>query len=250
MIDAFILMHIYSANAKLFAFSHNNMPATSFFSLNIFFLSNHYFILCIYFFNFCTRTFLIAHDFLSARFFSSFSLVLIIYLFIEHDLAASTFAARIATSTQTDFYSAITTAIGTLRGPLHGGANEAAMILLSQFSSPDEAEKGVCFPSFALFLLPSPWFSCPGSVIERSRERCVIPSSFLSFPLGLLTTIGTLCDLLHGGILSQFSSPICAFSYLLPSLRYGFYATMENIPFLYPPLISFSLFVIYPFPPF
>lgn len=62
----------------------------------------------------------------------------------EHDLAASTFAARITTSTLADFYSAITTAIGTLRGPLHGGANEAAMILLSKFNSPDEAEKGVC----------------------------------------------------------------------------------------------------------
>lgn len=77
---------------------------------------------------------------------------------LEHDLAASTFAARIATSTQTDIYSAITTAIGTLRGPLHGGANEAAMILLSQFSSPDAAEKGVRLFLFFFFFVSSPFF--------------------------------------------------------------------------------------------
>lgn len=62
----------------------------------------------------------------------------------EHDLAASSFGARITASTLSDFYSAIVTAIGTLRGPLHGGANEAAMHLLSQYKSPEEAEKGVC----------------------------------------------------------------------------------------------------------
>lgn len=64
-------------------------------------------------------------------------------LYAEHDLAASTFAARITASTLSDFYSAITTGIGTLRGPLHGGANEAAMNLLSQFRSVEEADKGV-----------------------------------------------------------------------------------------------------------
>jgi len=64
-------------------------------------------------------------------------------LYAEHDLAASSFAARITTSTLADFYSAIVTAIGTLRGPLHGGANEAAMHLLAQYISPEEAEKGV-----------------------------------------------------------------------------------------------------------
>ena len=48
--------------------------------------------------------------------------------YAEHDFNASTFAARITTSTKSDLYSAITTAIGTLRGPLHGGANEKAMV--------------------------------------------------------------------------------------------------------------------------
>lgn len=62
-------------------------------------------------------------------------------LYAEHEFNASTFAARVTAATLSDFYSAITTAIGTLRGPLHGGANEAAMELLSQFSDPDEAEE-------------------------------------------------------------------------------------------------------------
>lgn len=64
-------------------------------------------------------------------------------LYAEHDLAASTFAARITASTLSDIYSAVTTGVGTLRGSLHGGANEAAMNLLSQFKSVEEADKGV-----------------------------------------------------------------------------------------------------------
>ena len=48
-------------------------------------------------------------------------------LYAEHEFNASTFAARVTVSTLSDFYSGITSAIGTLRGPLHGGANEAAM---------------------------------------------------------------------------------------------------------------------------
>lgn len=61
-------------------------------------------------------------------------------LYAEHEFNASTFAARVTAGTLSDFYSAITTAIGTLRGPLHGGANEAAMELIEQFKSPEEAE--------------------------------------------------------------------------------------------------------------
>lgn len=64
-------------------------------------------------------------------------------LYAEHELNASTFAARVTASTESDFYSAIVSAIGTLRGPLHGGANEEAMRLLSLFKTPDEAEKGI-----------------------------------------------------------------------------------------------------------
>lgn len=61
-------------------------------------------------------------------------------LYAEHEFNASTFAARVTAATLSDFYSAITSAIGTLRGPLHGGANEAAMELIESFKTPDEAE--------------------------------------------------------------------------------------------------------------
>lgn len=64
-------------------------------------------------------------------------------LYAEHEFNASTFAARVTAATLSDFYSAITSAIGTLRGPLHGGANEAAMELIEQFSSPSDADKGL-----------------------------------------------------------------------------------------------------------
>ena len=62
-------------------------------------------------------------------------------LYAEHEFNASTFTARVITSTLADTYSAVTGAIGALRGPLHGGANEAAMELVSQFESPNDAEK-------------------------------------------------------------------------------------------------------------
>lgn len=64
-------------------------------------------------------------------------------LYAEHEFNASTFAARVTAATLSDYYSAITSAIGTLRGPLHGGANEAAMELLLKFHSPDDAEAGL-----------------------------------------------------------------------------------------------------------
>jgi 2-methylcitrate synthase len=61
-------------------------------------------------------------------------------LYAEHEFNASTFSARVTASTLSDFYSAVTSAIGTLRGPLHGGANEEAFRLISRFASADEAE--------------------------------------------------------------------------------------------------------------
>lgn len=64
-------------------------------------------------------------------------------LYAEHEFNASTFTARVCTATLSDIHSAITGAIGTLRGPLHGGANEAAMELIEQFGTPEEAEVGV-----------------------------------------------------------------------------------------------------------
>lgn len=64
-------------------------------------------------------------------------------LYAEHEFNASTFAARVTAATLSDFYSAIVSAIGTLRGPLHGGANEAAMALISEFDSQAQAEAGI-----------------------------------------------------------------------------------------------------------
>jgi len=64
-------------------------------------------------------------------------------LYAEHEFNASTFTARIITSTLSDFHSGLVGAIGALRGPLHGGANEAAMHLIESFANPDEAERGL-----------------------------------------------------------------------------------------------------------
>jgi 2-methylcitrate synthase len=64
-------------------------------------------------------------------------------LYAEHEFNASTFTARVVASTLPDFYSATTAAIGALRGPLHGGANEAAMELIQRYPDPDAAERGL-----------------------------------------------------------------------------------------------------------
>lgn len=61
-------------------------------------------------------------------------------LYAEHEFNASTFAARVIAGTGADFYSAVTGAIGALRGPKHGGANEAAFDIQQRYRSPDEAE--------------------------------------------------------------------------------------------------------------
>jgi 2-methylcitrate synthase len=63
--------------------------------------------------------------------------------YAEHDFNASAFACRVTTSTLSDMYSAMTTAIGTLRGPLHGGANEMACYLLLGMKDVDDAEQQV-----------------------------------------------------------------------------------------------------------
>ena len=64
-------------------------------------------------------------------------------LYAEHEFNASTFTARVCASTLSDMHSCVTGAIGSLRGPLHGGANEAAMALIEQFDSPDAAAEAV-----------------------------------------------------------------------------------------------------------
>jgi citrate synthase len=61
-------------------------------------------------------------------------------LHADHGMNASTFSARVTISTLSDFYSAITAAIGTLKGPLHGGANEGVIHMLEEIGTPDKVD--------------------------------------------------------------------------------------------------------------
>src|SRR5437667_3212449 len=61
-------------------------------------------------------------------------------LYADHEFNASTFAARVTASTLAGIYAAITSACGTLKGPLHGGANEESMKMLEEIKTPDRAE--------------------------------------------------------------------------------------------------------------
>ena len=65
----------------------------------------------------------------------------IFILYADHEFNASTFAARVTASTLADMYAAVTSACGTLKGPLHGGANEESMKMLDEIGTPDRAEK-------------------------------------------------------------------------------------------------------------
>ncbi len=71
---------------------------------------------------------------------SAHALDVALILHADHELNASTFAARVTVATLTDMYSAVTSAIGTLAGPLHGGANVNVMHLLEQIGEPDKAD--------------------------------------------------------------------------------------------------------------
>jgi 2-methylcitrate synthase len=105
-------------------------------------------------------------------------------LYAEHEFNASTFTARVITATLSDLHSAVTGAIGALRGPLHGGANEAAMELIDRFSAPDEAadevrrmlarkERIMDFrTTYQLF-----WMSCASSCFV-STERKPAPARY------------------------------------------------------------------------
>ena len=67
----------------------------------------------------------------------------ILVLYADHEFNASTFSARVTASTMADMYAAVTTGLGTLKGPLHGGANEETMKMLREIGSPDHAESWV-----------------------------------------------------------------------------------------------------------
>jgi 2-methylcitrate synthase len=64
-------------------------------------------------------------------------------LYAEHEFNASTFAARVVAGTGSDMYSAITGAIGALKGPKHGGANEVSQEIMGRYESPDAAERDI-----------------------------------------------------------------------------------------------------------
>ncbi|MGI8430789.1 MAG: citrate/2-methylcitrate synthase [Chthoniobacterales bacterium] len=64
----------------------------------------------------------------------------IFILYADHEFNASTFAARVTAATLADMYAAVTSACGTLKGPLHGGANEEAMAMLDEIKTEDRAE--------------------------------------------------------------------------------------------------------------
>jgi 2-methylcitrate synthase len=64
-------------------------------------------------------------------------------LYAEHEFNASTFTARVIAGTGSDMYSSITGAIGALRGPKHGGANEVALEIQEQYATPDQAEADI-----------------------------------------------------------------------------------------------------------
>src|SRR5690606_5766277 len=64
-------------------------------------------------------------------------------LYAEHEFNASTFTSRVIAGTGSDIYSAVSGAIGALRGPKHGGANEVAFEIQSRYSSANEAEDDI-----------------------------------------------------------------------------------------------------------
>ena len=96
-------------------------------------------------------------------------------LYAEHEFNASTFAGRVITGTLSDMHSVVAGAIGALRGPLHGGANEAAMELISKFDTPEEATAGV--HGHAGTQRPDHGFRSPGvhdlgSAQRRQQDGC------------------------------------------------------------------------------
>ena len=103
-------------------------------------------------------------------------------LHADHELNASTFAARVVAATMSDIYSSVTSAIGALKGPLHGGANMDAMQLLEQIGSPDQAEavvgdmldRKVKVPGFGHRVYRSCEDPRAGALREYSRQICAL----------------------------------------------------------------------------
>lgn len=92
-------------------------------------------------------------------------------LYAEHEFNASTFTARVVAGTLSDLYSCITGAIGALRGPKHGGANEAAMEIIQRYLTPDEAEADITRRMAAKEIIIG--FGHPVYTIADPRNECI-----------------------------------------------------------------------------
>ena len=90
-------------------------------------------------------------------------------LYAEHEFNASTFTARVIAGTGSDIYSCITGAIGALRGPKHGGANEVAFEIQQRYATPDEAEADIRARVAAKEIIIG--FGHPVYTIVRSAQR-------------------------------------------------------------------------------
>ena len=88
-------------------------------------------------------------------------------LYAEHEFNASTFTARVCASTLSDLYSCVTGAIGSLRGPLHGGANEAAMEMIEKFASAEDATAG----TLAMLARKDKIMGCGHAIYRESDPR-------------------------------------------------------------------------------
>jgi hypothetical protein len=114
-------------------------------------------------------------------------------LYAEHEFNASTFTSRVISGTGSDIYSAVTGAIGALRGYKHGGANEGAFELIQRFRNADEAEQGIqrCWKtrrkSWVLvtrsipYPIPAPTSSKP---MRASCAKSSAPRSYSKLPSG------------------------------------------------------------------
>jgi 2-methylcitrate synthase len=96
-------------------------------------------------------------------------------LYAEHEFNASTFTARVVAGTLSDMYSCITGAIGALRGPKHGGANEAAMEIIQRYKTGDEAEADIVRRMAAREIIIG--FGHPVYTIADPRNECIRETS-------------------------------------------------------------------------